>query len=433
MKISRGPGFDASNNITEPEITPSTSGVQMTKEHGSHSLARGGSTSRENSAEFVSKLDGHMEGSSGNNMKGISSRKRGRGIIKFTKLGAHHGATDRMHVEFDDGKNPLGAEGGRFISYIGFIAQSKVGILFPNWKSVPETTRDTHTYDVPPTHEMKKHWLQQVHGRWKDFKTILTRVYIQGAKNNEDPRLKCPFLDQETWRKFVESRQDPEFQKLSVVNKERQSKNLYQRCMSRGGYKKVEQNIMQANLKTTQEVAKSNPGIIVQAPSRATRHQKWKEGRIKKGQYINPKVAEIAGKIDALEKQSSQGSFTQKGRMDILATAIGKLDHLGRVREVGKTIGLIQYFGPTSRSSPANVSKEEITAMVREQIRKALQEICQSTRNEIIAELHDEMRTMVLNGLGWFDIEDFDGQYMGMGIWDLCRQVCLFEVGLILI
>ncbi|XP_028789646.1 uncharacterized protein LOC114745651 [Neltuma alba] len=224
-----------------------------------------------------------MEGSSGNNMNSISSRKRGRGIIKFTKLDAHHGATERMHVEFDDGKNPLGAEGDRFISYIGFIARSKVGILFPNWKLVPEATKDMvwkdilQTYDVPPTREMKKHWLQQVRERWKDFKTMLTRVYIRGAKKNEDPCLKYSFLDQETWRKFVESRQDPEFQKLSAVNKERQSKNLYQHYMSCEGYKKVEQNIMQANLKTMQEVAKSNPSIIIQAP---TRHSSPKmEGR----------------------------------------------------------------------------------------------------------------------------------------------------------
>ncbi|KAI9081440.1 hypothetical protein K1719_036586 [Acacia pycnantha] len=58
MNISRDPVVDASNDITEYEIAPSTSGVQktsMTKEHASHSLAKGGSTSRENSIEFVSK------------------------------------------------------------------------------------------------------------------------------------------------------------------------------------------------------------------------------------------------------------------------------------------------------------------------------------------------------------------------------------------
>ncbi|KAI9081408.1 hypothetical protein K1719_036554 [Acacia pycnantha] len=45
MNISRDHVFDASNDITEYEIAPSTSGVQktsMTEEHASHSLAKGG-------------------------------------------------------------------------------------------------------------------------------------------------------------------------------------------------------------------------------------------------------------------------------------------------------------------------------------------------------------------------------------------------------
>ena len=48
---------------------------------------------------------------------------------------------------------------------------------------------------------------------------------------------------------------------------------------------------------------------------------------------------------DDLEEQSKQGSFTQSGRMDILATTLRKLDHFGRVRGEPKGIGLTRYFG----------------------------------------------------------------------------------------
>lgn len=46
-----------------------------------------------------------------------------------------------------------------------------------------------------------------------------------------------------------------------------------------------------------QEAAKSDPSIVVQTPPPPPRHRKWKEARMKKGQYINPAVAEIAKKI----------------------------------------------------------------------------------------------------------------------------------------
>lgn len=345
-----------------------------------------------------------MEGScrDDNNTSNRSSKKRGRGSTKLKKLTLHHGTDKKLHVEFDDDKRPIGPDGDRFISYIGLLARSKVGILFPRWKLVPQATKDMIwddillTYDIPPTLEMKKYWLQQIRDRWKDFKSMLTRVYIRGDKKNEDPCSEYKFLDQETWREFVKSREDPEFQKLSDANKERQSKNQYPHYMSRGGYRKLEHKIMQHDLKEMEEAAKLDPHVVVHPLARPTRQRKWKEARVKKGQYITPAVATVAKMIDSLEEQEAQGSFTPSGRMDILAASIGKPDYPGRVRGVGKGVGLKQYFGPISRNSPEMISREEFHGLLAKVKEETQAEVCQKLES-LMAELRDEFKSMVAN------------------------------------
>ncbi|KAI9086568.1 hypothetical protein K1719_031429 [Acacia pycnantha] len=89
---------------------------------------------------------------------------------------------------------------------------------------------------------------------------------------------------------------------------------------------------MEEELERMKEAAQSDPSIIVQAPDCPPRHKKWKAARMKGDKYINVDVAEVASKIDALEEQSSQGSFTPSTRMDILSTAIGKSNYLDLVR-----------------------------------------------------------------------------------------------------
>ncbi|XP_028805060.1 uncharacterized protein LOC114759980 [Neltuma alba] len=103
-----------------------------------------------------------------------------RGSTRLPKLAVRHGRIQKKHVDFDANMNPIGEEKDRFISYIGSVARSKVNILWPNWKSISKETKDRiweyilQTYDIPRTEQMKKHLLQQVRQRWKDFKHTLT-------------------------------------------------------------------------------------------------------------------------------------------------------------------------------------------------------------------------------------------------------------------
>ncbi|KAI9071278.1 hypothetical protein K1719_046753 [Acacia pycnantha] len=155
----------------------------------------------------------------------------------------------------------------------------------------------------------------------------------------------------EDWQEFVASRQNPEFLEKSKANRERQARNKYPHCMSRGGYKKLERKMMEEELERMKEASQADPSIVVQPPARPPRHQKWKAARMKGDKYINADVAEVTSKIDALEEQSSQGSFTPATQMDILSMAIGKLDYLDAVRGETRGVSVAKYFGRRSHCS----------------------------------------------------------------------------------
>ena len=86
-------------------------------------------------------------------------------------------------------------------------------------------------------------------------------------------------------------------QAKSQANRERQARNKYPHCMSRGGYKKLERKMMQEELERIKEASQSNLETVIQAPEPPPRHKKWKAARMRGEKYINEDVAEVASKI----------------------------------------------------------------------------------------------------------------------------------------
>ncbi|KAI9104325.1 hypothetical protein K1719_022897 [Acacia pycnantha] len=109
--------------------------------------------------------------------------------------------------------------------------------------------------------------------------------------------------------------------------------------------------MMEEELERMKESSQADTSIVVQPPAHPPGHQKWKAARMKGDKYVNADVAEVASKIDALEQQSSQGSFTPSTRMDILSTAIGKPDFLDAVRGEPWGVNVAKFFGRRSRCS----------------------------------------------------------------------------------
>ncbi|KAI9094482.1 hypothetical protein K1719_026707 [Acacia pycnantha] len=143
--------------------------------------------------------------------------------------------------------------------------------------------------------------------------------------------------------------------------------------------------MMEAELARTKEASQANPSIVVQPLDRPPRHQKWKAARMKGDKYINADVVEVASKIDSLEQQSSQGSFTLATRMDILSTAIGKPDYLDACRREPRGVSVAKFFGRRSRCSH---DEENPSPQIVAKIRANLVD-------EILAQVRGEMRSMI--------------------------------------
>lgn len=104
------------------------------------------------------------------------------------------------------------------------------------------------------------------------------------------------------------------------------------------------------------------------------------------------KRIDFSNLYDDLEEKSSQGSFFQSGRMDILATAIGKPDPPGRVRAEYGTVGLKKYYN-CSRNTVQIEPSQEILKKLTSQI-----------RDEVIEQIKGEVRSMMQAGVSNLDV-----------------------------
>ncbi|KAH1232610.1 hypothetical protein GmHk_09G025219 [Glycine max] len=127
---------------------------------------------------------------------------------------------------------------------------------------------------------------------------------------------------------------------------------------------------------------------VIDPPSPVRRHVKWKMARTKKtGEMTTEAAKEIAEKIDSFEEQATQGSFVPHGRQDVLAAAIGRPEHPGRVRAAGAGVTIKQYFGSAPRTS-RNASSlppdelHQLTQQIRNQLEESITE--KVTRSTVV-------------------------------------------------
>jgi hypothetical protein len=82
-----------------------------------------------------------------------------------------------------------------------------------------------------------------------------------------------------------------------------------------------------------------------------------------------------------LVEKTSQGTFVPQGQKDILTEAIGRPEHSGRVRGVGRGVGIRQYFGsqpsgstpPVLSSEQLQIIKVELTQQIKEELMQDLE------------------------------------------------------------
>ncbi|KAK9676785.1 hypothetical protein RND81_11G100500, partial [Saponaria officinalis] len=121
------------------------------------------------------------------------------------------------------------------------------------------------------------------------------------------------------------------------------------------GYQYYEDEIVQEHLKQGRH--------IDQVP----RHKLWirAHSRVKDGvqTFSNPNDYEIAKEINSLKAKTESGEIVlEGGRDDILARAIKKPEHGGRVRGIGSGITNTEYFG-FCRPTPPSQMRAELTGL----------------------------------------------------------------------
>ncbi|KAL9683102.1 hypothetical protein QQ045_014917 [Rhodiola kirilowii] len=249
----------------------------------------------------------------------------------------------KITVEFDAKGYPIGNAGDTWRSYLGVVVRTRIPIEYTNWRKVPQTCKDvmwneaTVIYSIIPLSYLflgpdtrKEQEVKYASSAWRNFKTRLAKDYIFGKRKDEDPTKEYKFIDSSQWKKFVEHRLSEDAKKLSAQNTTLAAKNEYGHTMSRGGYRKVKEVLINEKI----------ADLIV--------HVVIEEGE-------TPSIS-VERYEDQLVERSNQGFFSPHGRHDILTEAIGMLEYPGRTKGVGTHVPWMIWFpkSTSSRTTPSS-------------------------------------------------------------------------------
>ncbi|KAL5146860.1 hypothetical protein HKD37_06G016637 [Glycine soja] len=226
-------------------------------------------------------------------------------------------------------------------TYLGIVVHDKVDVTYENWKEVPIAQKDLIwediqvEFDIPEASDSrtKRKLLQTVVERWRQFKSDLTRKWALTADQDsvEDTVCEKYSISKEKWVQFCQTCRDPSWEDVRKKAQAIQKQNTAPHVLSRGGYDYLEQKLLAEKTKKKLEEDAQSESVngVIDPPSPVRRHVKWKMARTKKtGEMTTEAAKEIAEKI------ATQGSFVPHGRQDVLAAAIGRPEHPGRVRAV---------------------------------------------------------------------------------------------------
>ncbi|KAL6565020.1 hypothetical protein OROMI_016470 [Orobanche minor] len=302
-------------------------------------------------------------------------------------------------------------------------------------------------YQISDIGQFRTKTLQSIGRMWRQFKTDLTDEYIYGPSKGLSPCEKYGISEDE-WKEFKKTCEDPAWKEKRIKKQEIAKQNKAPHIMGRGEYDFVVVQEMERKLEERKkEASKSGEDVIIDPPSPPSRHLRWKLGRQTRAGGVSSDAArEIIAKIhvrphilesrkhhrkysmiekipkqvkflkkviktndtdcynilrmksDELEAQCTQGSFTPEGRCDILAEAIGRPEHPGRVRGIGFGVGIRDYFGRSSRRS-ASINDsvlEELTKKITYDVTQNLMKTFGHTLESLGAhsqQHHTDLRT----------------------------------------
>ncbi|KAH1233151.1 hypothetical protein GmHk_09G025663 [Glycine max] len=317
-----------------------------------------------------------------------SSMKQTRKVARLRSLSTRPPGAERPVVHLDPATGKAdGPHMKKLRTYLGIVARDKVDITYENWKEVPTTQKDLIWEDIR-------------------LKSDLTRKWALAADEDgvEDTVCEKYGISKEKWAQFCQTRRDPSWEDVRKKAQAIQKQNTVPHVLFRGGYDYLEQKLLAEKTKKKLEEAAQSGSVdgVIDPPSPVKRHVKWKMARTKKtGEMTTEAAKEIAEKIDSFEEQATLGSFVPHGRQDVLAAAIGRPEHPGRVRAVGAGVTIKQYFGSAPRTSrnASSVPPDELQQLTQ-QIRDPLEEsITMKVTRQVMASFSQLQSQMQSQGL----------------------------------
>ncbi|KAL5128623.1 hypothetical protein HKD37_14G040834 [Glycine soja] len=268
--------------------------------------------------------------------------KRTRKASRLRSLSTRPPGVERpvVHVDPATGKAD-GPHKKKLRTYLGIVACDKVDITYENWK-------------------------ETVGERWRQFKSDLTRKWALATDQDgvEDTVCDKYGISKEKWAQFCQTRRDPSWEDVRMKAQAIQKQNTAPHVLSRGGYDYLEQKLLAEKTKKKMQEAAQSGSVdgVIDPPSPVRHHVKWKMARTKQtGEMTTEAAKEIAEKID------------------VLAAAIGRPEHPGRVRAAGAGVTIKQYFGLAPRTSRSASSLppdelQQLTQQIRDQLEQSITE-----------------------------------------------------------
>ncbi|XP_050939199.1 uncharacterized protein LOC127148860 [Cucumis melo] len=178
--------------------------------------------------------------------------KRRRGPTIMFDVTRIRSLGDKKVVRYNEDGAPIGENGAKLKSFIGFATHYHVPITDMSWKSVPAELKDKIFTTVEAAFVIdprsRKNVLQTAGISFRQFKNWLTTKYIIPHKNEPQllqvPPEKYSFIEQNHWEEFVRSRLSETFQEKRKLQQDRRSKNKYNHRISRKGYANLKEKMV---------------------------------------------------------------------------------------------------------------------------------------------------------------------------------------------
>ncbi|KAL5127447.1 hypothetical protein HKD37_14G039866 [Glycine soja] len=315
----------------------------------------------------------------------LSAVKQTRKASRLRSLSTRPPGAERqvVHVDPATGKAD-GPHRKKLRTYLGIVARDKVDITYENWKEVPTALKDLIWEDIQAEFDIPE--ASDSRTKRKQFKSDITRKWALAADQDgvEDTVCEKYGISKEKWAQFCQTHRDPSWEDVRKKAQAIEKQNTASHVLSHTGYDYLEQKLLAEKTKKKLEEATQSRSVdgVIDPPSPVRRHVKWKMACTKKTGGMTTETAK-----EIPEKIATQGSFVPHGRQNVLTAAIGRPEHLGRVRAAGASVTIKQYFGsaPRTSRSASSVPPDELQQLTQ-QIRDQLEEfITEKVTRQVMA------------------------------------------------